>query len=162
MGKETKEVKTQQETNEFKINNMVDENGIVDAAMEEMKKEKDDKKKYEVKKAIAAATYRNAKTRAKLRARRREDDITKKELDGTKSLLERLIGRECEIKEGVLVPTKNKCKEPSLTPTEYEAEQKKLKEEIAKLVSESDKEYDKDIAELRNSYESRYCSYWDY
>lgn len=163
MAKEVeKTAKKTAEEQDFKVNNMVDEGSIVDAAMEEMKKESDDKKKYEVKKAIAAATYRNVKTRAKLRARRREDDITKKELDGTKALLERLIGRECEIKDGKLIPTKNKCKEPGLTPTEYEAEQKKFKEEIAKLVRESDAEYNKDIQELRSSYESRYCSYWDY
>lgn len=160
MAKETKTPATT-EQNDFRVNNLVDETKIVDAAMEQMQKEKDDKKIREVKDAVGMATYHNAKTRAELRARRREDDITKEKLEGTKKLLERLIGRETEIKDGCLVPTKTKCKEPQLTPAEYKEEKQKLNEEIRKKIQESDKELNKDLTEIRNSYEGRYAYWWD-
>lgn len=162
MGKETKETKTTaQEQNDFKVNNLVDESSLVEAAVADMKKEQDDEKKREIKNAIGVATYDNVKTRAELRARRREDDITKEKLEGTKKLLERLIGHECEIKDGRLVPTKNKCKEPALTPVQYKEEKRKLKEEIAKKIRESNQELDNDLKELRSSYEGRYAYWWD-
>ena len=160
--KETKtNVPAKENENEFRVNNVIDESKIVDAAMDEMQKEKDEEKKREVKNAIGVATYHNAKTRAELRARRREDDITKEKLEGTKKLLERLIGRECEIKDGCLVPTKNKCKDPQLTPTEYKEEKQKLNEEIKKKIQESSKQLDKDLREIRSSYEGRYAYWWD-
>ena len=160
--KETKtNVSAKENENEFRVNNVIDESKIVDAAMDEMQKDKDEEKKREVKNAIGVATYHNAKTRAELRARRREDDITKEKLEGTKKLLERLIGRECEIKDGCLVPTKNKCKDPQLTPTEYKEEKQKLNEEIKKKIQESSKQLDKDLREIRSSYEGRYAYWWD-
>jgi len=158
--KDKKEVAVQ-EQDDFRTNNLVDETGLVEAAMADLKKDKDEEKKREIKNAIGVATYHNAKTRAELRARRREDEITKKKLDGTKKLLERLIGFETEIKDGCLVPTKNKCKEPSLTPVEYKDEKKKLQEEISKEIRESDKLLDKDLREIRSSYEGRYQYWWD-
>lgn len=164
MAKKEEEKKTQgqgQETNDFKVSNLVNEPSLVEAAMADLKKDKDDKKKSQIKDAIGMATFVNSKTRAELRARRREDDITKSKLESTKKLLERLIGFETEIKDGCLVPTKNKCTEPALTPTEYKEEKKKLDEEIRKKIQESDKELAKDLAEIRNSYEGRYQYWWD-
>lgn len=149
------------EENDFKVSNLINEPSLVEAAMADLKKDKDEKKKREIKDAIGIATYHNSKTRAELRARRREDDITKKKLEGTKKLLERLIGVETEIKDGCLVPTKNKCKEAALTPTEYKEEKKKLEEDIRKEISESDKQLRKDLDEIRNSYEGRYQYWWD-
>lgn len=149
------------EPQDFKVNNHVDEKSLVDAAVADMKKEEADKKKREIKDAIGLATYQNVKTRAELRARRREDDITKEKLDGTKKLLERVIGFETEIVNGRLVPTNNKCKEPVLTPTEYKEEKRKLNEEIEKKISESNKQLRKDLEELRASYEGRYAYWWD-
>lgn len=158
--KKAEEAKTQ-EVNDFKVNNHVDESSLVDAAMADMKKDQDEEKKRKIRDAVGCATYDNVKTRAELRARRREDDITKEKLDGTKSLLERLIGRKCEIKDGRLVPTKDKCTEPALTPVEYKEEKRKLKEEISKKISESNKQLEKDLRELRDSYEGRYAYWWD-
>ena len=149
------------EEQEFKINNLVNEPSLVEAAMAEMKKNKDEKKIREIKDAIGLATYTNLKVRAELRARRREDDITKKKLDKTKALLERVIGSETEIKDGCLVPTKNKCKESPLTPVEYKEEKKKLEEEIQKEIRESDRQLAKDLSEIRDSYEGRYAYWWD-
>jgi hypothetical protein len=149
------------EPQDFKVNNHVDEESLVEAAVADMKKEEADKKKREIKDAIGLATYQNVKTRAELRARRREDDITKEKLDGTKKLLERVIGFETEIVNGRLVPTKNKCKEPVLTPVEYKEEKRKLNEEIEKKISESNKQLRKDLEELRASYEGRYQYWWE-
>lgn len=161
MAKETKLAATEQQKDENVPNNLVNEPALVEAAMANIKKNKDEKKTQEIETAIGMATFDNLKTRAELRARRREDDITKEKLDGTKVLLERLIGFECEIKDGCLVPTKNKCKEPALTPVEYKDAKKELQKEIDKKISESNKQLDKDMREIRNSYEGRYQYWWD-
>lgn len=161
MAKETKPAAAEQQKDENVPNNLVNEPALVEAAMANIKKGKDEKKTQEIENAIGMATFDNLKTRAELRARRREDDITKEKLDGTKVLLERLIGVECEIKDGCLVPTKNKCKEPALTPVEYKDAKKELQKEIDKKISESNKQLDKDMREIRNSYEGRYQYWWD-
>lgn len=160
MAKETKPAVDQQK-DENVPNNLVNEPALVEAAMANIKKNKDEKKTQEIETSIGMATFDNLKTRAELRARRREDDITKEKLDGTKVLLERLIGFECEIKDGCLVPTKNKCKEPALSPVEYKDAKKELQKEIDKKISESNKKLDKDMREIRNSYEGRYQYWWD-
>lgn len=161
MAKETKPAAAEQQKDENVPNNLVNEPALVEAAMANIKKGKDEKKTQEIETAIGMATFDNLKTRAELRARRREDDITKEKLDGTKVLLERLIGFECEIKDGCLVPTKNKCKEPALSPVEYKDAKKELQKEIDKKISESNKQLDKDMREIRNSYEGRYQYWWD-
>ena len=161
MAKETKPAAAEQQKDENVPNNLVNEPALVEAAMANIKKSKDEKKTQEIETAIGMATFDNLKTRAELRARRREDDITKEKLDGTKVLLERLIGFECEIKDGCLVPTKNKCKEPALTPVEYKDAKRELQKDIDKKISESDKQLDKDKREIRNSYEGRYQYWWD-
>lgn len=160
MAKETKPAVDQQK-DENVPNNLVNEPALVEAAMANIKKNKDEKKTQEIETAIGMATFDNLKTRAELLARRREDEITKEKLDGTKVLLERLIGFECEIKEGCLVPTKNKCKEPALSPVEYKDAKKELQKEVDKKISESNKKLDKDMREIRNSYEGRYQYWWD-
>lgn len=161
MAKETKPAAAEQQKDENVPNNLVNEPALVEAAMANIKKNKDEKKTQEIETAIGMATFDNLKTRAELRARRREDDITKEKLDGTKVLLERLIGFECEIKDGCLVPTKNKCKEPALSPVEYKDAKKELQKDIDKKISESNKQLDKDMREIRNSYEGRYQYWWD-
>ena len=155
MAKEKKDEKTvsAEEQQDFKVNNLVDESSLVERAVADMKKDQDDEKVRDIKNMIGVATYQNVKTRAELRARRRED--------GTKKLLERVIGFETEIVNGRLVPTKTKCKEPRLTPTEYKEEKQKLAEEIRKKIQESNKQLDKDLRELRASYEGRYAYWWD-
>ena len=95
MAKETKPAAAEQQKDENVPNNLVNEPALVEAAMANIKKSKDEKKTQEIETAIGMATFDNLKTRAELRARRREDDITKEKLAGTKVLLERLIGFEC-------------------------------------------------------------------
>lgn len=132
----------------------------VKAALEEINKEKDDRKKKAAKKALCIATYFNRKTRLQLLQRRSEDVITKEKLDASKKLLERLIGFETEIKDGILVPTDKKVPaEERLTSTQLEEEAKKLNDEMDKKFREADKEYTNAVRELRDSYEGEYRYY---
>lgn len=167
---EKKEEKKGQETQQssvessIKTGNQITDKAIA-AALEEINKEKDDRKKKEAKKQLCVATYVNRKTLLQLQQRRREDDITKEKLSTSKSLLERLLGVECEIKDGECIPTKKKIDAKLLlTPTEHEIETKKMEEEFRKKVMESNKQFDDAMRELRNSYEGEYrCyveSYW--
>jgi len=159
--------KTKKETHEvaqgvegaIRTGNQVTDTAI-ENALAEINKEKDEKKKREAKKRICIATYVNRKTLLQLQQRRREDDITKEKLDATKKLVERVLGVECEIKEGELIPTKKKIDAKLvLTPTEHEAETKKMEEDFRKKVSESDKQFEDAMRELRNSYEGEYRHY---
>lgn len=140
--------------------NEITDKAIQDA-LAEIDKEKDDKKKRIAKKQLCIATYVNRKTVYQLQQRRREDDITKEKLNASKVLLERLLGFECDIKEGECVPNPKKPidKKNRLTPTEHEDETKKMEEEFRKKISESDKKYESDMRELRNSYEGEYRHY---
>ena len=171
--------------------NEITDKAIQDA-MAEIDKEKDDKKKRMAKKQLCIGTYVNRKTVYQLQQRRREDDITKEKLNASKVLLERLLGYECDIKDGECIPNLKKPidKKNRLTPTEHEAETKKMEEEFKKKIdakdvltptehenetkkmeedfrkktSESDKQFDDAMRELRNSYEGEYRhyveSYW--
>lgn len=167
---EKKEEKKGQETQQssvessIKTGNQITDKAIA-AALEEINKEKDDRKKREAKRQLCVATYTNRKTLLQLQQRRREDDITKEKLSTSKSLLERLLGVECEIKDGECIPTKKKIDAKLLlTPTEHETETKKMEEEFRKKVMESNKQFDDAMRELRNSYEGEYRhyieSYW--
>lgn len=167
---EKKEEKKGQETQQssvessIKTGNQITDKAIA-AALAEINEEKDDRKKKEAKKQLCIATYVNRKTLLQLQQRRREDDITKEKLSTSKSLLERLLGVECEIKDGECIPTKKKIDAKLLlTPTEHEIETKKMEEEFRKKVMESNKQFDDAMRELRNSYEGEYrCyveSYW--
>lgn len=163
MAKETKETKTQEVAQgvegAIRTGNQVTDTAI-ENALAEINKEKDDKKKRAAKKQICIATYVNRKTLLQLQQRRREDDITKEKLDATKKLVERVLGVECEIKDGELIPTKKKIDAKLvLTPTEHEAETKKMEEDFRKKVSESDKQFEDAMRELRNSYEGEYRHY---
>ena len=145
-------------------NNILAGNAI-DAALEEITKEKNDQQKRSAKVALCAITYYNQKARAELRKRRREDDIQAEKLAKSKEIFERYIGVECEIqKDGKLKPTGKKVADDKrLTDVEVRQEKDKLNEEIRKKMSESDKQWSKDIAELRSSYEGQYRWYdnWD-
>jgi hypothetical protein len=162
MAKEEKEKKGQEPAgveNAIKTGNQITDKAI-QSALEEINKEKDDKKKREAKKQLCIATYVNRKTLLQLQQRRREDDITKEKLNASKELLERLLGVECEIKDGECIPTNKKIDAKLvLTPTEHEAETKKMEEEARKKVQESDKTFENAMRELRNSYEGEYRHY---
>lgn len=147
--------------NAIRTGNQITDTAIAEA-VKEIEKEKDDRKKREAKKALCVATYKNRHTLLQLQQRRREDVITKEKLNGTKELLERLLGVECEIKDGTCITTDKKiAAEKVLTPTEFVRESRKLDEETQKKINESNQEYNDALRELRNSYEGEYRWYID-
>lgn len=114
----------------------------VQDALAEIEKEKDEKRKSEAKVLIMTAQYNNVKALLQLRARRREEKITKDTLTRSKALLDRVLAGE-------------------LTKTEYGKEKETLEKEMRKLMLESNSTLDSDLRELRNSYEGRYAYWWD-
>lgn len=138
-------------------------NNAVKAAFEEIEKEKDEKKKREAKEAINILVYNNRVDRAELRKSRREEDIKKEKLTRSKELLERVLGVETEIqKDGSLLPTDKKIDEAKkISPTEYKREKDAMKEDLRKKLRESNEIFDKEIAEIRSSYEGQWRYYWD-
>lgn len=166
MAKEKEKKAQEQETavvnlDDLRLDNMLGDTSAIDA-LAEIEKEKDEKKKREAKEAICIAVYYNRKTRAELRKRRAEDDVTKEELTESKTLLEQLLGVETEIKDGKLVPTKKSIPaDQRITPTEYRKKKDELRESVRKKMNEIDKGHSKDLEELRNSYEGRYRYWWD-
>jgi hypothetical protein len=157
------EATQQTETVDIRQLNVIKEN-IAAEAFEEIEKERDKKQKAEMVELICVSTYNNLKTRAELRARRREDDITKNRLEETKGLFERVIGFETVIeKSGKLAPVKDKpiAADQRLTLSEYKEEKSKMEEKFRKEMNESDNTLQKDLQELRNSYEGRFRYWWD-
>ena len=139
--------------------NMMDDKAVV-AAMDEINKEKDDKKKSEAKIQICVATYDNRKKVLAQRKRKAETRLEDYGLDQTKILLERFLGVKTKIVNGELVPTDEKIKpEEKITHVEHKRELKKLNDEMRKKENEIDEEYRKGVEELRNSYESQYRWY---
>lgn len=138
-------------------------NNAVKAAFEEIEKEKDEKKKRDAKEAICILVYNNRVDRAELRKSRREEDIKKEKLTRSKELLERVLGVETEIqKDGSLLPTDKKIDEAKkISPTEYKREKDAMKEDLRKKLRESNEIFDKEIAEIRSSYEGQWRYYWD-
>jgi hypothetical protein len=138
-------------------------NNAVKAAFEEIEKEKDEKKKRDAKEAICILVYNNRVDRAELRKSRREEDIKKEKLTSSKELLERVLGVETEIqKDGSLLPTDKKIDEAKkISPTEYKREKDTMKEDLRKKLRESNEIFDKEIAEIRSSYEGQWRYYWD-
>lgn len=166
MAKEKEKKAQEQETavvnlDDLRLDNMLGDTSAIDA-LAEIEKEKDEKKKREAKEAICIAVYYNRKTRAELRKRRAEDDVTKEELTESKTLLEQLLGVETEIKDGKLVPTKKSIPaDQRITPMEYRKKKDELRESVRKKMNEIDKGHSKNLEELRNSYEGRYRCWWD-
>lgn len=145
--------------NSIRTGNQITDKAI-SAAMKEIESEKDEKKKKEAKKQLCIATFVNRKTLLQLQQRRREDDLTKKKLDKSKSLLERLLGVECEVKDGECVPTNKKVDAKLLlTPIQHAEETRKMEEEFRKAVAESNRQYNDAMDELRDSYEGEYRWY---
>lgn len=166
MGKETKaaeqKVETPAQENPSAKKNVIDVKEAFDAVTNLDKKNKE-KRTQDAEEAIACAIYYNGKTLAQLRARRREDDITKEKLNESKSLLERVTGAKWEIgKNGELTMTKEAIPaDQRLTPSQYKEEKNKLDKKIAEKMNESSKAYDKEVQELRETAEFRYVDWWD-
>ena len=149
---EKKEQKTAQVTNpvidETNIEEQIKsankmEDDIVKAAEEQIQKEKDDKKKRQMKEAILEAEYINKRELLELRKRRKESTATKEALTASKEALDELKGGK-------------------LTPREYE----KKMIEVAKTKHEAFNKIDTDhselLQELKSNFPSYNCLEWEY
>ena len=144
---EKKDVKKPTELNEENVIDSIKKGNIlqeehVKAAMAEIQKGKDEKKKNEAIELICRADYRNKKELLHLRARRREERITKEILTKTATLKDEVLAGKH-------------------TLLEFEALVSKLTDEKNKRFDESDEVYQKELRELKNSYEAQYAYYWD-
>ena len=123
-------------------NRLSDEN--VKAALEKIKKEKDDRKVKETTNMIMCAEYNTEKELINLRARRRESNITKETLKKNDDLLADVLAGK-------------------ITPSEYRDKKREVAKEKDKKFSESRDQYDTEMRELRNSYTGEFCymAEWD-
>lgn len=114
----------------------------VDAAMEEMEKENDERLKQEAKRAIQESQYTNTKKLLELRKRRAEEKATKKALESSKEALNKMLGGE-------------------ITPVQYKEEKRKFEKEEQEAFRAIDKDHDIAIRELRNAYPGYWSYDWD-
>lgn len=114
----------------------------VDAALAKIEEEKDEKQKYEAKRMIMCAQYKNTKELILLRARRREEKITKEALNRSKENLDKVLAGE-------------------ITPTEYHKLKKESENKKHEEMMKSDNQTTQDLRELRNSYAGQYEWDWD-
>lgn len=147
MAKETKakttevvEITPDNVAEEVRKGNLIDK-ANVDAALAEIEKETNDKKKAEAKEAILSAQYNKMRSLFELRARRREEKMTKEALVARESLLNDLLGGK-------------------ITPAEYTTKKGELSKEMEKKRVESDKQLNSELNELRESYAGAFRWYW--
>lgn len=146
---------------------------------EQIAKEDDERKREELKRIVLKAGYRRLFALLQLRARRREDDITKEKLQRAELLEDAVVGfvlteekikrhggkdgkltvgeETFELKKGeeVWVPA-------SITPSEYRDKERELNSDIRKKMCESDEQLSKEITELRKKYPNYYSYDWDW
>ena len=147
MAKDVKTQRTKVETSEenvldvIKKGNLLQEENVA-AALSEIEKETNDKKKEEAKTMILQSQYNNLKALLQLRSRRREEKATKEYLTKTKELLDGALAGK-------------------ITPAEYRVKKDELKQEMRKQCADSDNIYQNELKELHNSYAGRYAYWWD-
>ena len=126
-----------------------DENRLKDtnvqAALERIKKEKDEKQIAEAQNMIMCAEYNAEKEHLTLRARRREAKITKDILQKNDEVLQEAL-------------------DGKITPQEYRDKKREISKERQKKFDESADQFDKEMRELRGSYTGQYAyrSDWDW
>lgn len=113
----------------------------VDAALAEIQKETDEKKKREAKQAILCSQYNRMKSLFELRKRRREEKITLAALKKREEFMNNLLAGK-------------------MTPVEYEKAKDDHNEEVQKQMHESSTQFDKELTELRESYAGEYRWNW--
>lgn len=123
-------------------NLLKDEN--VQKALDDIKKREDEQQVREATNMIMCAKYINTKELINLRARRREDRITKETLKKCTDLL-------------------NEVLDGKVTPVEYKDKKSEILKDKEKKFRESSDKYDEEMRELRNSLtgEYRYMAEWD-
>lgn len=114
----------------------------------ELADEKEEKQKRLLKNAICKATYEQRHALLTLRARRREDDITKEKLVRASELLDKLTGICSKPGDNL---GKQLDEKELITPTQYKDELQKLETEINKKITDSNKQLNDEIRELNSS-----------
>ena len=119
------------------------EDSIVAQAEADLQKEKDDKKKAEMKEALVMAEFINKRELLKIRKPREEEKVIKEALNATKEYLDKLRAGE-------------------ITPRQYDAAMfevsKKRRDEFNKI----DEKYRNLVIELKNNFPSYYSPDWEY
>lgn len=123
----------------------------------EMEEEEEKKKIQLLKNAIGKATLEQRRTLLQLRARRREDKITKEKLTRASELLDKLTGICSKPGDNFNKPLDEK---ELITPTQYKTELEKLDKDISDKISESNKTLNAELNELYNSEVGRYRYSW--
>lgn len=114
----------------------------VAAAIAEIEKEKDEKKKRDAMHAIKKHQYKNVRALIELRKRRAEDKVTKAYLSATKETLDQYLAG-------------------NITITEAEEKDRKDEREKSDGFRKVDEQFNKDIKELRDAYPGFWTYEWD-
>lgn len=164
------------------------ESVITKQVQDEIQKEKDERKAQQLKNRILKASYHRLRRLIQLRARRRESDINLDNLKQAELLEDSLAGfilTEDKIKkhggkdgkleievvgdDGKKTKASFALKEGeevwvpgSITIAEYDERENELVADMRKKMSESDKQLDKELQELRNQYPGYYSYSWDW
>lgn len=154
-----------------KVVNMVTEDNVMDQikkgnlmpttlhekVQKEMAEEKEEQQKIKLKRAIGKATYEQKRTLLQLRARRREDNITKEKLTRASELLDKLTGICSKPGDNC---GKQLDEKELITPVQYKDELQKLEEEISKKINDSNKQLNDELRELNDSEVGYYRYSW--
>ena len=145
--KDEKKVQEQQTPDVENVMDIVRKGNLIDEEVIKLGDEKDDQEATERKvrayrEAKNQAKYSNLKDLLTLRARRREEKITKEKLTASKELFDDLCAGK-------------------ITPNEYEAKRKESQKDIKKKFDESNNQLQKEIEELKEQFNGYWLWSWD-
>lgn len=151
--KTTKENKTVTTVNADNVMETIRKGNLMPSTLhekvqKELADEKEEKQKHLLKNAICKATYEQRHALLTLRARRREDDITKEKLVRSSELLDKLTGICSKPGDDL---GKQLDEKELITPIQYKDELQKLETEINKKIADSNKQLNDEIRELNSS-----------
>lgn len=149
MAKETKEQKPAK-AQETTVDNVVEQlraknlqsSTSVQAALEKMQKETEEKKRDEAIRAIKKFEYKNFRALLELRKRRAEEKATKEYLAGSKQILDDYLAEK-------------------LTRVEADKKSEEIEEAKRKAFSEAEKDFSNQCRELKDAYPGYWCYEWD-
>ena len=145
--KDEKKVQEVQTPDVENVMDIVRKGNLIDEEVIKLGDEKDDQEATERKvrayrEAKNQAKYSNLKDLLTLRARRREEKITKDKLTASKELFDDLCAGK-------------------ITPNEYEAKRKESQKDIKKRFDESNNQLQKEIEELKEQFNGYWLWSWD-
>lgn len=145
--KEDQKKAAEQQLNVENVMDVVRNGNLIDEEVIKLGDEKDDqeakeRKVREYRRAKNQSKYSNLKDLLTLRARRREEKITKEKLGISKELFDDLCAGK-------------------ITPNEYEEKRKESLNEIKKKFDESEKQLHKEIQELQEQFPGYWSWEWD-